>query len=100
MIVAVARVDRNGAGLGALERRQWIGVGAIVEAENDDAFGVAHQRPRIDPPLEGVGHPGHVAVRALCEPSGEILARVRRRLGRGDAAGVEAERSRLCAQGF
>ena len=100
VIVAVARVDRNGAGLGALERRQRIGVGAVVEAEHDDAFGVAHQRPWIDPPLEGLGHPGHVAVRAFGEPGGEILARMRRRLGRSDAAGVEAERARLCAQGF
>jgi hypothetical protein len=32
------------------------------------------------------------------KPSGQILAPARRRLGRGEAAGVETERARLCAQ--
>ena len=82
----------------ALERGERIGVGAVVEAEHDDAFGFGHQRPRIDPPLEGIGHPCHVAVRAFGEPGGQTFARALRRLGRGDAAGVEAERARLCAQ--
>jgi hypothetical protein len=36
-------------------------------------------------------------MRALAEPGGEPLARVRRRLGGGDPAGVEAERARLFA---
>ena len=34
----------------------------------------------IGPPLEGLGHPGHVAMRALCEPGGKTLARLRRRI--------------------
>jgi hypothetical protein len=36
-------------------------------------------------------------MRPIGEPGGETLARVRRRLGRRDAAGVEAERARLLA---
>jgi hypothetical protein len=36
-------------------------------------------------------------VRAFGEPRGEMLARLRRRLGRRDPAGVEAERERLFA---
>ena len=98
MIVAMARVDRNRAGAAALERREQIGAGAVVEAEHDDAFGFAHQRPRIDPPLEGVGHPGHVAVRAFGEPGGQPFAGALRRLGGGDAAAVETERARSCPQ--
>ncbi len=50
-----------------------------------------------DPPLEGLGHPGHVAVRALGEPARQTLTRMPRRVGGGDAAGVEAERARLLA---
>ena len=57
----------------------------------------AHQLPGIGPPLEGLGHPGHVAMRAFGEPGGETLARLSRRLGGGDPAGVEAERARLFA---
>jgi hypothetical protein len=38
-------------------------------------------------------------VRAFGEPGGKALAGVNRRLGRRDAAGVEAERARLGAQG-
>jgi hypothetical protein len=34
-------------------------------------------------------------MRALGEPGGETLARLRRRIGRSDPAGVEAERARL-----
>jgi hypothetical protein len=36
-------------------------------------------------------------MRAFGEPGGEALARLRRRLGRRDPAGVEAERKRLFA---
>ena len=59
-----------------------------------------HQRPRIDPPLDGLRHPGHVAVRAFGEPGGKALAGLSGRVGGGDPAGVEAERARLRAQGF
>jgi hypothetical protein len=34
-------------------------------------------------------------MRAVGEPGGKTLARLRRRLGRRDPAGVEAERARL-----
>jgi hypothetical protein len=37
-------------------------------------------------------------MRALPEPGGEPLARMRLRLGGRDPAGVEAERARLVAQ--
>ncbi len=37
---------------------------------------------------------------ALAEPGGEAFTRMRRRLGRGDAAGLEAERARFFAQGL
>ena len=86
------------AAAGALKRRQWISRGAVVEAEHDDAFGVGHELQRIGPPLEGLGHPGHVAMRACPEPGGKTLARLRRRHGRCDPAGVEAERAGLFAQ--
>ena len=59
----------------------------------------ADQRPGINPPLDGLGHPGHVAVPAVGEPSGKALAGLSRRLGGGDAAGLEAQRARLGAQG-
>jgi hypothetical protein len=36
-------------------------------------------------------------MRALREPGGKTLARLRRRLGGGDPAGVEAERPRFFA---
>jgi hypothetical protein len=37
-------------------------------------------------------------MRAFGKPGGQILAPARRRLGRGDAAGVETERARSRAQ--
>ena len=37
-------------------------------------------------------------MRAVSEPGGKTFARLRRRLGRRDPAGVEAERARLLAQ--
>jgi hypothetical protein len=37
-------------------------------------------------------------MRAFGQPGGQILAPARRRVGRGDAAGVETERARLFAQ--
>ena len=58
---------------------------------------VGHELAGIGPPLEGLGHPGHVAVRALGEPGGKTFARLRRRLGGRDPAGVEAERARFFA---
>jgi hypothetical protein len=36
-------------------------------------------------------------MRALSEPDGKTFARLRRRLGGGDPAGVEAERARFFA---
>jgi hypothetical protein len=36
-------------------------------------------------------------MRAFVEPGGETLARLSRRLGRGDPTGVEAERARSFA---
>ena len=94
MIVAVASVNRNRARVGALERRQRIAARAVVEAEHDDAPRVGHQRPGIDPPLDGLGHPGHVAMRAFGDPGGKALAGLSGRVGGGDPAGVEAERAR------
>ena len=61
-------------------------------------FASGHSTLGIGAALESLRHPGHVAVRAVGEPGGEVLARARRRFGRGDAAGVEAERARLGAQ--
>ena len=57
-----------------------------------------HELAGIGASLEGLGHPGHIALRALREPGREPLARLRRRLGGSDPAGVEAERARLFAQ--
>ena len=97
MIVAMARVDGNGPGLRARERRQRVRLGPVIEAEHDDALSVGHELAGIGPPLEGLGHPGHVALRALGEPGGQTLTRLRRRVGGRDPAGVEAERARLLA---
>ncbi|MGA8443725.1 MAG: hypothetical protein WB766_00825 [Roseiarcus sp.] len=58
---------------------------------------MAHQRLRIDPPLDGLGHPGHVAVRAFGEPGCKALAGLSRRFGGRDPAGIEAERAGLGA---
>jgi hypothetical protein len=80
-----------------LERRPRIGLWRVIEAEHDDASGVAHEPARIDPPLEGLGHPGHVAMGAVGKPGGQTLARMERRLGGTHAADVEAERARLFA---
>jgi len=60
---------------------------------------LAHQRPGINPPFDGLCYPGHVAVRAFGEPGGKALAGLSRRLGGGDPAGFEAERAGLGAQG-
>ena len=97
MIVAVASVDRDRACVGATERRERISRRAIVEAEHNDSPGVGHELAGIGPALEGLGHPGHVALRAFGEPGLKTLARLRGRLGGGDPAGVEAERAGLFA---
>jgi hypothetical protein len=58
---------------------------------------LAHQGLRINPPLDGLGHPGHVAVRAFGEPGCKSLAGLSRSFGGGDPANIEAERARLGA---
>ncbi len=98
VIVAMARIDGNGPHIGAPERRQRIGQGAVIEAQHDDAPGVGHELARIHAALEGFSHPGHVAMRAVSEPGGKTFARLRRRIGRRDPASVEAQRARLLAQ--
>ena len=79
------------------ERSKRILRRSVIEAEHDDALGVAHELAGIGPPLEGLGHPGHVAMRAFREPGGETLARMRGRVGGRDPAGVEAEGERFFA---
>ena len=99
VVVAIAGVDRNRAAGLSRERRQRILLRAVVEAEDDKAFRPRHERPRVDAPLKGLRHPAHLAVRALGEPGGEPLAHLRRRIGGGHPAGVEAERVRLGLEG-
>jgi hypothetical protein len=93
----MARIDGYGPGIRARERRQRVCFGPVIEAQHNDAHGVGHQLAKIGPPLEGLGHPGHVALRAFGEPGGETLTRLRRELGRCDPTGVEAERPRFFA---
>ena len=81
VIVAMARVDRNGPDRGLRERRQRVRRGPVIEPQHDDAPGVRHELAGIGPALEGLRHPGHVALRAFGEPAGQTLARVRWRLG-------------------
>ena len=65
MIVAMARVDRDRAGVPERERRQRIARRAVVEAEHDEALGARHEPAGIDAALEASRHPGHVAMRRL-----------------------------------
>ena len=82
---------------GLRERRERISRGAVVEAEHNDSPGVGHELAGIGPALEGLGHPGHVALRPLGEPRLKTRAGMRGRIGGGDPAGVEAERAGLFA---
>jgi hypothetical protein len=74
-----------------------IALGPVIEAQHDDASRVGHELARIGPPLEGLGHPSQVGLRAVVEPGGQMIARLRRLLGGRDPVGVEAERPRFFA---
>ena len=97
MIVAVSRIDGDRAAVAAPCRRQRILRGPVVDRQHDDASNVGPERFRIGAARERLRHPGHVAVSALSQPLRKVFARSRRQIGRGDPAGVEAERDHLRA---
>ena len=76
VVVAAARIDRDGAAIGRLQRRQRIVLGGVIDAEHDDGAGLGPQRLRVAAPLGGAGEPAHVAVIAAGDELGEPGARL------------------------
>src|SRR6185312_15148268 len=71
VVVAAAGVDRDDT---ASVTRLAIGVGAVIEAEDDDGFRFRPKHLRVAAPRRLLGHPAHLAVIALAEKLGEALA--------------------------
>ena len=90
VIIVALGIDRDRAAIAALEDRERIIVGAVIEAQHDDGAYLRPQRARIAAPLRGRFHPVHVAMGALGEEVLQPFRRLRNRVGPRHADDVEA----------
>ena len=91
MIVAVLRIDADGAAVALLQHRQRVLRRRVAQAERDHAHRLRPERARMRPLLGACLHPAHRAVQALGEKAIQPGARLLRQGRGGEADGVEAE---------
>ena len=90
VIVAVLRVDRDGAAVRSGKYVARVPVGAVIHGHHDDRAHLGPQSPRIAAALERVGDPVHGAVKTLGDELPEACRRQRDGVGAGHGDGVEA----------
>jgi len=101
VIIAIPRIDRDGAALALGERRQRVLRGPVIDAEHDDAPRLGPECLRIGALIRAGGEPAHIAVMARLEKRREPRARLRRQHRRRKPHRIEPQRQRVPAdRGF